>query len=42
MERLLGSPEERVAMGARGAIKAREYTWAVSARKSAVFFNELG
>jgi glycosyltransferase involved in cell wall biosynthesis len=42
LERLLGSPAEREALGARGAIKAREYTWAVSARKSAVFFNELG
>jgi glycosyltransferase involved in cell wall biosynthesis len=42
LERLLGSPAERLALGARGAIKAREYTWAVSARKSAVFFNELG
>jgi glycosyltransferase involved in cell wall biosynthesis len=42
LERLLGSPSERAALGARGAIKAREYTWAVSARKSAVFFNELG
>jgi alpha-1,3-rhamnosyl/mannosyltransferase len=41
LERLLGSPDQRASLGARGALKAREYTWAVSARKSAMFFNEL-
>ncbi|HUS06779.1 MAG TPA: glycosyltransferase family 1 protein [Bryobacteraceae bacterium] len=39
---LLGSAEVRAKLGAQGAVKAREYTWHVSARKSAVFFNELG